>query len=52
MEIIAGTCTVILDGTTDKQEFAAGTFFDVPGNSGFTITVANGICEYVCSFLK
>lgn len=52
MEIIAGTCTVVLDGKTDTQEFPAGTFFDVPGNSGFTITVANGICEYVCSFLK
>ena len=23
----------------------------VPANSGFTITVADGICEYICSFL-
>jgi len=51
MEIIAGDCSVVLDGTDEKLEIAAGSFFDVPGNSGFTITVAGGICEYICSFL-
>jgi uncharacterized protein YaiE (UPF0345 family) len=52
MEIIAGHCTVTLDGATAKQEYPAGTHFDVPGNSGFTIAVASGLCEYICSFLK
>jgi uncharacterized protein YaiE (UPF0345 family) len=51
MEIIAGECSVVLDGTTAVLPVAAGTHFDVPGNSGFTITVAGGICEYICSFL-
>jgi uncharacterized protein YaiE (UPF0345 family) len=51
MEIIAGACSVVLDGTSEKLEIASGSFFDVPGNSGFTITVADGICEYICSFL-
>jgi uncharacterized protein YaiE (UPF0345 family) len=51
MEIIAGSCQVILDDTSDTLEFAAGTAFNVPGHSGFTITVAEGICEYICSFL-
>jgi purine/pyrimidine-nucleoside phosphorylase len=52
MEIIAGDCQVALDGAKDTRGYAAGTFFDVPGNSGFTITVKSGLCEYICSFLK
>lgn len=51
MEIIAGCCEVVLDGTTDAMNVEAGSSFDVAGNSGFTITVAEGICEYICSFL-
>lgn len=51
MEIIAGTCQVILDGTTDVIHIEAGSSFDVAGNSGFTITVDDCICEYICSFL-
>ncbi|MBI5768514.1 MAG: pyrimidine/purine nucleoside phosphorylase [Verrucomicrobia bacterium] len=52
MEIVAGHCTVALDGSAAKQDYAAGTHFDVPGNSGFTIAVSSGLCEYICSFLK
>ncbi len=51
MEIIAGACSVVLDGTTETTAVEAGASFDVAGDSGFTITVADGICEYVCSFL-
>lgn len=51
MEVIAGACEVILDGTTDVIRIEAGAAFEVAGNSGFTITVADGICEYICSFL-
>jgi uncharacterized protein YaiE (UPF0345 family) len=51
MEIVAGECRVTLDGG-GAQAYAAGTFFDVPGNSGFTIEVSAGLCEYICSFLK
>lgn len=52
MEIVAGECLVVLDGQPDKVAYAAGTQFDVPGNSGFTIAVASGICEYICTFLS
>lgn len=53
MEIVAGACTVTLDGGPDQvKEYPAGTYFDVPGNSGFTIAVQSGLCEYICSFLK
>ncbi|HWA26227.1 MAG TPA: pyrimidine/purine nucleoside phosphorylase [Lacunisphaera sp.] len=51
MEIVAGACRVTLDGSTAAQDYAAGTHFDVPGKSGFTIEVKAGLCEYICSFL-
>ena len=52
MEIVAGECSVVLDGQTEKQTYAAGAEFTVPGNSGFTIAVPGGICEYICTFLS
>jgi uncharacterized protein YaiE (UPF0345 family) len=51
MEVVAGACRVTVDGQTNTQDYAAGTYFDVPGKSGFTIEVSAGICEYICSFL-
>ena len=51
MEIVAGQCRVTLDGTTAAKEYAAGSLFEVPADSGFTIEVAAGLCEYVCTFL-
>lgn len=51
MEVVAGGCRVTVDGQTNVQDYAAGTYFDVPGKSGFTIDVSAGICEYICSFL-
>jgi purine/pyrimidine-nucleoside phosphorylase len=51
MEIIAGACEVTLDGTTGVIVVEEGSAFDVAGNSGFTIKVEDGICEYICSFL-
>jgi len=51
MELVAGTCTVTLDGQSATKTYAAGTYFDVPGKSGFTIAVPAGLCEYICSFL-
>jgi len=51
MEIGAGSCRVTRDGQATVQDYAAGTYFDVPGKSGFTIEVSSGICEYICSFL-
>lgn len=50
MDIIAGSCSVRLDGSSQWREYTAGTHFLVPGKSGFDIAVAAGIAEYVCSF--
>lgn len=51
MEIVAGACRVTLDGQTVVKDYAPGSYFDVPGKSGFTIEVTSGLCEYICSFL-
>lgn len=52
MEIIAGSCRVIMDDDQSLHDISAGSHFDVPGKSGFTIEVGDGICEYVCSFIE
>jgi uncharacterized protein YaiE (UPF0345 family) len=50
MDIMAGSCRVRLDGSQEWREYGAGSFFRVPGKSGFDIVVTQGIAEYVCSF--
>ena len=51
MEIIAGACRVKIAEAGKWETYEAGTHFDVPGHSYFEITVAEGVTEYVCSFL-
>jgi uncharacterized protein YaiE (UPF0345 family) len=51
MEIVAGNCAVKLDGETEVRAYTGGQTFDVPAKSGFDIEVAEGICEYICSFI-
>ncbi len=51
MEIVAGRCLILMDGTTEVMPVEAGAAFEVAANSGFTITVADGICEYICSYI-
>lgn len=51
MEVVAGNCVVKLDGSEATASYSAGQFFDVPAKSGFDITIASGICEYICSFI-
>ena len=51
MDIISGSCKVVVDGTSETLEVDAGSAFEVAGNSGFTITVEDCICEYICSYL-
>jgi purine/pyrimidine-nucleoside phosphorylase len=50
MAIIAGSCKSRLSGHTEWDEFKAGSYFRVPGNSSFDITVESGVAEYICSF--
>ena len=49
--VIAGSCEVVIDGTSEVAVVEAGSSFDVAANSGFSLTVTEGICEYICSYL-
>jgi purine/pyrimidine-nucleoside phosphorylase len=51
MEIIDGECSVAIDGSGVARAYGAGTYFEVPGKSGFRIEVERGLCQYICSFL-
>jgi uncharacterized protein YaiE (UPF0345 family) len=51
MEIVAGACTVKIDGQSATKDYSAGMAFDVPAKSGFDIEVEGDICEYICSFI-
>lgn len=51
MEIVDGSCHVVLDGQSTPTAYAAGQTFEVAGKSGFTIEVKSGICQYICTFL-
>jgi len=51
MEIVSGNCLVKIDGTETGSAYSAGELFDVPAKSGFDISVSDGICEYICSFV-
>ncbi|MCC5840264.1 MAG: pyrimidine/purine nucleoside phosphorylase [Opitutales bacterium] len=52
MEIVDGACSVVLDGSSEAAAYAAGHAFEVPGQSGFTISVEAGICQYICHFIE
>jgi len=52
MDIVAGECRVTIDGEKEARVHGGGTRFEVPGKSGFTIEVTDGLCEYICSFLS
>jgi len=52
MEIVAGSCRVMPKGASAWASYAAGSHFDVAGDSAFDIAVDSGLLEYVCSYLK
>src|SRR5436189_3994341 len=42
MEIVAGSCSVKLDGQSTVNTYSAGQAFEVPAKSGFDIEVKSG----------
>src|SRR5438270_8289540 len=44
MEIVAGQCSVQIDGQTTITTYSAGQVFEIPAKSGFNIEVSQGIC--------
>ena len=51
MEIIDGSCSVVVDEEETSSTYPANTHFDIAAKSGFTITVTDGICQYICSYI-
>ncbi|MGE9271250.1 MAG: pyrimidine/purine nucleoside phosphorylase [Verrucomicrobiales bacterium] len=49
MEITQGSCSVKLDGEESTMSVKAGAHFDIPAQSGFTIS-ADEPCQYICSY--
>ncbi len=52
MDIVAGMCRVKLPNAAGWVVQTAGSSFQVPAKSAFEITLENGLCEYICTFLK
>ena len=50
MEIIAGTCSVKVQGEEAATQYTEGQHFDVSAKSGFDIEIKEGICEYTVSY--
>jgi uncharacterized protein YaiE (UPF0345 family) len=51
MEILQGEAEVVLDSHHETEQYTIDQAFEVPSNSGFTITVSGEPCHYICSFL-
>ena len=51
MEISDGSCEVTVNDSGSTRFVPTDESFEVAANSGFTITVNAGICQYVCSYL-
>lgn len=51
MEIVDGSCEVVIDGTDTTRFIPTDESFEVAGDSGFSITVHSGVCQYTCSYL-
>jgi uncharacterized protein YaiE (UPF0345 family) len=49
MEVVAGSARVRLAGSDGWTEYAAGSSFDVPGDSSFDIEVAEQF-DYICHY--
>ena len=52
MDVIDGACKVTLDGSSEVTAYTAGEYFDVAANAGFTIEVAEGQAQYICSYIQ
>ena len=51
MTVVSGQLNVKVDGGATWQTFGAGTYFEVPANSGFDVQAVGGPAAYLCEFL-
>lgn len=50
MTVVSGELLVTLDGAAQTLHYSAGTAFEIPGKSSFTV-VARAPCAYLCEYL-
>ena len=50
MHVVSGALIVKLDGTDDFVRYPAGTYFEVPSDSGFDVRAENPTA-YLCEYL-
>ena len=51
MEILGGSMDVKLTGSDEWNTYEEGSSFNVPGNSKFSLKVAEGGADYCCTYL-
>ena len=51
MTVVSGQLAAKLPGAAEWQSFPAGTYFEVPANSGFDVRALGGAAAYLCEFL-
>ena len=51
MEVLAGALKVLLPGSSEWAEFAAGQTFEIPANSRFKVA-SDLVSDYCCSYIK
>ncbi|HEY5808795.1 MAG TPA: pyrimidine/purine nucleoside phosphorylase [Povalibacter sp.] len=51
MTVTSGQLAAKMPGAAEWQTFAAGTYFEVPANSGFDVRTVGGAAAYLCEFL-
>ena len=51
MEMLGGSMDVCLDGEAEWTTYGDGQSFNVPGNSKFSLKVAEGGADYCCSYI-
>jgi uncharacterized protein YaiE (UPF0345 family) len=51
MEVVVGSCEVILPGETEWKRFEAGEIFHLPANSRYSLR-CDEVLQYLCGFFK
>lgn len=51
VSVISGQLRARLPDAAEWQNFAAGTYFEVPANSGFDVQAVGGPAAFLCEFL-
>jgi len=51
MDVIDGTWKVTIDGSETVTVYTPGEHFNIAANAGFTVEIADGTAQYICSYI-